>query len=108
MCICYFMLCKYFCVKIAHTILEMRFREEIIRKLGGEGETSRIGYTVIDGKGGYFQNVKRLLEFSSGKIVLKGRKGAVFVEGENLSLGKFSGGDVAVLGNIMRVSREGG
>ena len=79
---------------------------EISKALKVEGLTSsRVQYTVIDGKGGYFQNVKRLLEFSETKIVLKGRKGAVSVEGEKLTLGKCFAGDVTVLGDIHKIER---
>ena len=85
---------------------EMRLKEEIFALFGGDGEITRIQYTVIDGKGGYFQNVKRLLSFSTSEIVLKGRRGAVRVEGTGLSLGKYLGGDVAVYGEIASVKRE--
>lgn len=79
---------------------------EISKALKVEGLTSsRVQYTVIDGRGGYFQNVKRLLEFSEIKIVLKGKKGAVSVEGEKLSLGKCFAGDVTVLGDIHKIER---
>lgn len=84
----------------------MKFISEISKALKTEELiTSRVQYTVIDGQGGYFQNVKRLLEFSENKIVFKGRKGAVSVEGENLSLGKYFAGDAAVLGNIYKTER---
>ncbi len=84
----------------------MRLREEIFRLLGGEGETARVHYTVVDGKGGYFQNVRRLPEFSDTAVVLRGRKGGVRVEGSGLSLGKYCAGDVAVFGDIRSVVRE--
>ncbi|MDE6059670.1 MAG: YabP/YqfC family sporulation protein [Clostridia bacterium] len=84
----------------------MKFISEISKALKTEELiTSRVQYTVIDGQGGYFQNVKRLLEFSETKIVLKGRKGAVSVEGEHLALGKYFAGDLAILGNIAKVER---
>ncbi len=83
----------------------MRLGEEIFKLLGGEGETSRIGYTVIDGKGGYFQNVRRLLEFSPTRLVLKGKEGAVAVEGEALFLTKYTDGDASVSGRIRSVTR---
>ncbi len=79
---------------------------EISKALAEEGVNfSRVQYTVIDGKGGYFQNVKKITEFSSEKIVLAGRKGAVRVEGVALSLGKFVLGDLVVYGDIRTVSR---
>lgn len=85
----------------------MKLYSEIAAALGAEGLVSaRVQYTVISGRGGYFQNVRRLLEFSETKIVLSGKKGRVVVEGENLSLGKCFSGDVAVLGNIRKVEGE--
>jgi 5-keto 4-deoxyuronate isomerase len=84
----------------------MRLFSEISRALTEEGiSPGRVQYTVIDGKGGYFQNVKRLLEFSDTAIVLTGKKGAVRVEGEKLSIGKYYAGDATVLGDIRRVER---
>lgn len=85
----------------------MRLFSAIRAALAPEGyELTRVQYTVIDGRGGYFQNVRRLLEFSEEKVVLAGKKGRVSVEGSALSLGRCSEGDVTVLGNIARVSRE--
>ncbi len=92
--------------KNAYTIRSMRLISEISKTLKFDGlSVLRIQYTVIDGKGGYFQNVKRLLEFSETKIVLTGRKGAVCVEGEKLALGKYFAGDLAILGNIHKIER---
>ncbi len=72
---------------------------------GSELKADRIQYTVQDGRGGYFQNVKRILEFSEEKIVLAGKKGSVTVEGKGLSLGKCYLGDVSVVGDISKVER---
>ena len=88
-----------------HTIKNMRLFSEIERALGHEEDGSRVQYTVLDGGGGYFQNVKKILEFSENAIVFSGRRGAVRVEGERLSLGKYYLGDAIVYGNIVRVSR---
>lgn len=79
---------------------------EIARALGAEEFTPRIRYTVTDGGGGYFCNVKRLLEFSSTRIVLGGREGKVYIEGEGLELGKCFEGDIAILGRIAKVEGE--
>ncbi len=84
----------------------MRLKEEIFKLLGGEGEVTRVQYTVVDGRGGYFQNVKRISEFSAERIVFLGRRGGVCVEGKDLALGKYCAGDAAVLGDIRGVSRE--
>lgn len=69
------------------------------------GDPRRILYTVTD-RGGYFQNVRRVLEFSPAKIVLSGRRGKVVVEGDALTLGKYAEGDVSVMGAIVLVKRE--
>lgn len=69
-------------------------------------DAGRVQYAVRDGKGGYFQNVRRLLEFSEERIVLAGKKGAVVVEGKSLSLGKCFMGDVQVKGDIRKVERQ--
>ena len=85
----------------------MRLISEIAGLLAVEElSTTRVQYTVVDGRGALFQNVKRLLEFSDTRIVLAGRKGRVSVEGNGLSLGKCYAGDVTVLGDIVRVGRE--
>ena len=84
----------------------MRLISEIVRAIGAEELSPRIRYTVTDGGGGYFQNVKRLLEFSSTRIVLGGKGGKVSVEGEGLELGKCFEGDVAILGRIDKVEGE--
>ena len=83
----------------------MRLFAEIERALGQDEDSSRVQYTVLDGGGGYFQNVKKILEFSENAIVFSGRRGAVRIEGEGLSLGKYYLGDAVVRGNIIRVSR---
>lgn len=82
----------------------MRFFEEILKSLGAEIGTG-VQYTVVEGRGGYFQNVKKLDTLTAELIVLRGRKGGVRVEGKNLSLGKYGGGDAAVKGEIFKVER---
>ena len=87
----------------------MKILSEIFSALAADGlEIARISYTVVDGRGGYFQNVKRLLEFSEDAVVLGGKKGRVRVTGKGLSLGKCTAGDVTVLGDIAGVVREEG
>ena len=84
----------------------MRLKEEIFKLFGGEGDALRVQYTVVDGRGGYFQNVKRVKELTSERIVFLGMRGGVSVEGNALSLGKYYAGDAAVFGNILCVARE--
>lgn len=80
----------------------MRLFAEIGRALGAEaGE--RISFTVIGGRGGYFENVKRIAAFSREELVLVGRKDGVKIEGSGLELSRYGGGDVAVRGEIASV-----
>ena len=83
----------------------MGLLSEIKKNFSAEGSAFRVQYTVVDGGGGYFQNVKRLLEFSPETLVLKGGKGSIRIEGENLSLGKYFQGDLVVHGLIKKVER---
>lgn len=82
----------------------MRLFSEIVKSLGAEVGAG-VQYTVLDGQGGYFQNVKRVSEFSPEKIVLRGKKGSVLIEGKNLSIEKYYAGDVAVKGDIGKIER---
>ena len=72
---------------------------------GDDFDTGKVQYTVQNGRGGYFQNVRRLLEFSDTQIVLAGKRDKVTIEGENLTLGKCYMGDVQIRGNIRKVER---
>ena len=83
----------------------MRLFSEIANSLAVEGGSLRVQYTVIDGRGGYFQNVKRLTEFSEEVVVFTGRKGGVRVTGTRLTIGKYVSGDATVLGDITKVER---
>ncbi len=82
----------------------MTLLSEILNSISSEAGI-RIRYTVVDGQGGYFQNVKRISEFSQTKIVFCGTKSGVCIEGEDLVLGKYCGGDALVHGKIKRVEQ---
>ncbi len=84
----------------------MGFFREICRAISAEAGAG-VQYTVTEGKGGYFQNVKRIAEFSPSRIVLLGKKGGVAIDGTELSLGKYYGGDAVVCGAIAQVTRLG-
>ena len=93
--------------KSAYNMYGMRLVSEIANLLAVEElSVTRVQYTVVDGRGGVFQNVKKLVEFSADNIVLAGKKGRLRVSGSGLSLGKCSAGDVTVLGDIQRVERD--
>ncbi len=77
-----------------------------IEKLLGARDASRVQYTVLHGRGGYFQNVKRVIEFSPSALIFSGKNGRVRVVGEELSIAKYYEGDAVVLGKIFRVEGD--
>ncbi len=77
---------------------------EILHALSAQAGV-RVQYTVVDGQGGYFQNVRRIAEFSETRIVLCGAKSGVCIEGDGLVLGKYCGGDALVQGKIRKVEQ---
>lgn len=84
----------------------MRLESEILLAIAADGgDPARVQYTVVDGRGGYFRNVKKLDGFSEREIVLRGRRGGVRVEGERLRVQKLFAGDCSVLGDIRKVER---
>lgn len=90
--------------KNAYNKRSMTLFGEILNSLSAEAGAS-IQYTVIDGQGGYFQNVRRISEFSDTKIVLRGKKRGVSIEGAELTLGKYGGGDALVGGKIRKIEQ---
>ena len=82
----------------------MRLLSEIKKIFPAAEGTFGVQFTVVDG-GGYFENVKRILEFTPVLVVLKCGKGSVRIEGEGLSLGKYFQGDLVVRGTIHKVER---
>ncbi len=88
----------------------MRLWQEIFSQLGDGGTSEGVislSYTVWEGKGGYFQNIKSLVSFSPQQIVFALRRGALLVSGEGLSVAKYCENDVIIRGNILSVAREG-
>ena len=82
----------------------MGLQAEIAKMLGCE-DPARVAYTV-SGTGGHFRFVKRVAEFSAERIVLRGKRGSLAVEGRGLSLERCEGGDVFVKGEVVRVEAE--
>ena len=56
----------------------MRLYDEILKKLGGGESELAAGarYTVLPGRGGYFQGVKTVSEFSPERVILCFRRAA--------------------------------
>ena len=84
----------------------MEFVREICAVLGADALSLR--YTIVSGKGAYFQNVYRLAAFSETEIVVRSRRETVSVSGASLSLGKYEAGDLVVFGDIVRIERKEG
>lgn len=74
----------------------MRLYGEIFK--GADGLLARC--LLIPCGGGYFEGVKSVTEFSPKKILLRFAAHDVTIEGENLSIGKFYGGDLQLCGKI--------
>lgn len=84
----------------------MRLFDFIFDKLGiDEALSSSIRYTVTEEKSAYFQNVDKLLDFSSTRIALLGGKTRLVVYGQNLTIDGYFGKDMVVKGKIYGVER---
>ena len=81
----------------------MRLYDEIIHS---EGWTSFAGARVlfIPLRATYFEGVKGLGDFSPERVDVYLPSCALSVEGEGLSIGKYSDGDLSVLGKIHSLS----
>lgn len=82
----------------------MNLFKEISDSLGLD-EVAPMPYLFsVNGKGGgYFQNIKRLGDVKTDKIVLVLKRGEIVVSGESLAISRFTGSDVAIKGRIKSV-----
>ncbi len=60
-------------------------------------------YRIIDGTGGYFQNVKSILSFDEKLVVLKFKACSLEISGSFLKVLKYDDGDVAISGKIEKI-----
>ena len=82
----------------------MRLYEEILRRMdGGEAGAASARYTVLVGRGGYFQGVKSVNEYADTKVVLFVKSAVLEIEGEHLKVEKYLDGDLELSGNIRGV-----
>ena len=81
----------------------MRLYDEIIHS---EGWTAFAGARVLfmPLRAAYFEGVKSLGDFSAERVEIFFPSCVVSVEGEALSIGKYSDGDLSVLGKIRLLS----
>lgn len=82
----------------------MRLYNEILKKLG-DGESALSAgarYTVLPGRGGYFQGVKTVSEFSSERVILGFRRVVLEIEGSGFVIEKYCDGDLELSGRFQR------
>lgn len=84
----------------------MRLYGEILKKLGGGGTEDLFAgarYTVLPGRGGYFQGVRTVNEFSPCRVVLCFRRAVLEIEGGGFVIEKYCDGDLELSGRIASV-----
>ncbi len=83
----------------------MAFKKEILDFFHAYLVPYSFRYTVIDGTGGYFENVLKIGEISTYSLTLLSKSGAFIVSGKDLKVVKYCDGDLAVGGRIFKVER---
>lgn len=86
----------------------MRLYDEIFQRLGGADLVPGARYTVLPGRGGYFQGVKAIAEFSDGHILLAFSRFFLEAEGSGFEIAKYCEGDLELRGNIGSVRLKKG
>ncbi len=82
----------------------MRLFEEIVSRLGLDEEVaSGEKYVVFPGRCAYFEGVKGIRSFSSSAVEVLMKSGAYRAEGEGLKVARYGGGDLMLLGNVLKV-----
>lgn len=82
----------------------MRLFEEIVSRLGLDEEVaSGEKYVVFPGRCAYFEGVKSIRSFSSSAVEVLMQSGAYRAEGEGLKVARYGGGDLMLLGNVLKV-----
>ncbi len=81
----------------------LSFEREIESFLNPLKQSFGYKYTVIDGVGAYFESVLKINEISTYCVTLLIKKGQLKVLGEDISVIKYAGGDLALSGKILKV-----
>ena len=82
----------------------MRLFEEIVSRLGLDEEVaSGEKYVVFPGRCAYFEGVKGIRSFSSSAVEVLMKSGAYRGAGEGLKVARYGGGDLMLLGNVLKV-----
>ncbi len=83
----------------------MAFKKEILDFFSVLKIPYSFRYTVIDGRGGYFENVLKIGEISTYSLTLLSKSGAFRISGQDLKVVKYCDNDLAVDGKIFKVER---
>lgn len=88
----------------------MRLFEEILSGVCADEELTFGGAKIVlfAGRCGYFENVKSIAAFSSESVTLVLKRGEVRVEGKNLTVARYGGGDLLLKGSVQKVELVGG
>ncbi len=83
----------------------MAFKNEINKFITSLTDVFDLKYTLIDGKGVYFENVVKICDISTYRVTLCYKKGIYVVCGNGIYVGKYCDGDLAILGDVERVEK---
>ncbi|HIY78806.1 MAG TPA: hypothetical protein H9728_07140 [Candidatus Borkfalkia excrementavium] len=85
----------------------MRLFEEIFARLAPDEDISfgGIKFVVLLGRAAYFENVKAISSLSDTAVEIALKSGAVRVEGSGLAVRQYSGGDLMLAGNVVKVEK---
>ena len=81
----------------------MKLLQQLLKEAGADLDKS---FTIVPAFGGYFKSVKKIVDYTSAKIVLSVAKMHVTVTGENMTIEKYFQQDLFIRGNITGVSVE--
>ncbi len=83
----------------------MAFRKEITGVLSPLKFPSGLIFTVIDGAGGYFENVLKIGELSTYSVTFLTKGGVFKVNGKDIKIVKYCDGDLVLKGTITGIER---
>ncbi len=83
----------------------MAFKKEITGILSPLKFPSGLIFTVIDGAGGYFENVLKIGELSTYSVTFLAKSGVFKVSGKDIKIVKYCDGDLAIKGTLTMIER---
>ncbi len=85
----------------------MSFIDNVKNCIGGEGSPEFSSFRLVSFgfNSAYFENVKRIISFSSVQVTLGLKRGEIKVSGEGLYIKKYCAGDVVICGKISKIEK---